>query len=66
MNKYIYNGPVFSFNTCIDNYWTAVTYAVSEKKANSNLRYQYTKYNNMIPNCKITLPGKLIKEDSNG
>jgi hypothetical protein len=60
MNKYSYDGPVMEFDRCIANRWKASTYAVSEKKARSNLTYQYKKRNNMIPNTMITLPGQLI------
>ncbi len=60
MNKYSYDGPVMEFDRCIANRWKASTYAVSEKKARSNLTYQYKKRNNKLPNTMITLPGKLI------
>lgn len=61
MNRYFYNGPVMAFDKCVANSWSAETVAVSEKKARSNLVWQYKK----IANCggKITLPGKLQKED---
>lgn len=60
MNKYSYDGPVMEFDRCIANRWKASTYAVSEKKARSNLTYQYKKKNNKLPNTMITLPGKII------
>lgn len=60
MNKYSYDGPVMEFDRCIANRWKASTYAVSEKKARSNLTYQYKKRNNKLPNTKITLPGQII------
>lgn len=60
MNKYIYDGPVLEFNTCITNRWYGYTYAPSEKKALSNLKYQFKKTNNRTANSKITLPGKII------
>ena len=56
---YSYNGPVFLFDRCIDEYWTAETYAVSEKKARNNLTYQYKQENGYLPNSKITLTGKI-------
>lgn len=56
---YSYSGPVFLFDRCIDEYWTAETYAVSEKKARSNLTYQYKQENGYLPNSKITLTGKI-------
>lgn len=59
-NCYSYNGPVMEFERCITNCWKASTYAVSEKKARSNLTFQYKKTNNRLPNTKVTLPGKLV------
>lgn len=59
MNKYLYDGPVMEFDTCIQYRWQGTTYAVSEKKARSNLTYQYKRYSNRTPNTKITLPGKI-------
>ncbi len=60
MNKYQYDGPVMEFETCVARHWVASTYAVSEKKARSNLAFQFKKKNNRVVNTKITLPGKLI------
>lgn len=60
MNQYTYDGPVVAFDKCIVNRWRASTYAVSESKARSNLMYQFKKQNNRMPNCKISLPGKII------
>lgn len=60
MKQYLYDGPVMEFDRCIANRWKASTYAVSEKKARSNLTYQYKKRNNKLPNTMITLPGQLI------
>jgi hypothetical protein len=60
MKLYSYDGPVMEFDRCVANRWKASTYAVSEKKARSNLTYQYKKRNNKLPNTMITLPGKII------
>lgn len=60
MNQYIYDGPVVVFGTCVMNRWQASTCAVSEKKARSNLAYQFKKKTNRVPEAKITLPGKLL------
>ena len=57
MNKYAYNGPVMVFNNCVTNRWSGETWADSEKKAKSNLTYQYKKKNRLLPNAKVTLPG---------
>lgn len=59
MNQYMYDGPVMNFGTCISDRWHGITYAVSEKKARSNLAYQFKKNNNRITGSRITLPGKV-------
>lgn len=59
MNKYIYNGPVMSFDRCVADRWKGETLAVSEKKARSNLAFRYKQEHNMIPATRITLPGKI-------
>ena len=60
MNKYTYNGPVMEFDTCIAYNWQASTYAESERKAKSNMIYQFKKKNNRVPGTKISLPGKVV------
>ena len=60
MNKYIYSGPVMEFDKLVDNNWYGETMAESEKKARSNLAYQFKKENDRIARSKITLPGKII------
>lgn len=60
MNYYTYEGPVLEFETCVAHRWKASTYAISEKKARSNLIYQYKKSHKKVPNAKISLPGKII------
>lgn len=60
MQQYRYDGPVMHFDNCVQNRWTATTMAVTEVKAKSNLIYRYKKENGLLPNAKITLPGKLI------
>ena len=60
MNQYLYDGPVMEFGTCVSNRWQGTTYAVSERKARSNLVYQFKKKNNRVPGAKITLPGEVI------
>lgn len=60
MRMYTYHGPVMEFDRCITNSWSGTTWAVSEKKAKSNLAYQFKKLHNRIANAKISLPGKLI------
>lgn len=60
MQQYTYDGPVMEFERCISHRWIGSTMAVSERKARSNLIYQFKKQNKKIPSSKITLPGKLI------
>lgn len=61
MNQYLYDGPVMMFDRCVAEHWHGCTYAVSEKKAKSNLIYQFKKSNNRMPNTKVSLPGKIIR-----
>lgn len=63
MNRYFYNGPVMEFDTCVQKNWKSETMAVSEKKAKSNLAYQWKKKNNRVPATKIVLPGKITMVD---
>ena len=59
MNRYSYSGPVMEFDRCVSDNWKGTTYAVSEKKAKSNLAYQFKKQNNRIAATRMSLPGKL-------
>jgi len=61
MVEYRYEGPVMEFEKCIDNNWRGSTYAVSKKKALSNLTYQFKKQTGRSPNCKITLVGDIVE-----
>lgn len=61
MDQYNYNGPVMEFDRCVSNNWKGTTYAASEKKARSNLAYQFKKQNNRIASTRISLPGKLMR-----
>ncbi len=60
MNRYSYNGPVLEFDRCVAHNWKGETVAVSERKAKSNLTYQFKKKYNKTPQTKITLPGELV------
>lgn len=57
--KYIYEGPVMEFDTCVSNHWKGETMAPTEKKARSNLTYQFKKQNNKSAGTKIRLTGKI-------
>lgn len=59
MNRYDYEGPVMEFDQCISNNWKGTTFAPTEKKAKSNLAYQYKKKHGKIASTKISLPGKV-------
>lgn len=58
-HKYIYEGPVMEFDRLLTDRWSGETTATSEKKARSNLTYQFKKQNHRITGTKITLPGKI-------
>lgn len=59
MDRYEYNGPVKEFDKVVANNWHAETVASSEKKARSNLAYQFKKAMNKPARSKITLTGKV-------
>ena len=63
MRMYSYEGPVMEFDRCIANKWTGRTYAATEKKALSNLAYQFKVQYGRGPNSKITLPGKVTPDE---
>ena len=59
MNIYIYEGPVLEFGRLVEERWYGETMAKTEKKARSNLAYQWKKRNNRLAASVITLPGKI-------
>lgn len=60
MYKYVYEGPVCMFGRCVSDKWRGVTYAVSEKKARSNLAYQFKRDSNLIGNsAPVNFTGEL-------
>lgn len=62
-HKYTYDGPVMEFDRLLADHWKGETMAPSEKKARSNLIYQFKKQNSRIVGTKITLPGKIKMEE---
>lgn len=66
MDRYSYRGPVLEFGKVVQNVWYGETLAVSEKKARSNLTFQWKKENNRLPSSKVTLPGDIKMEESYG
>lgn len=63
MNTYIYHGPVYKFETCIDPNWEAVTSAKSKAKALNNLRYRVKKELGLIPSTKIILFEEYLQKE---
>lgn len=59
MPRYIYDGPVKSFGTTINDRWIAETVAVSEAKAKNNLSYRYKKEHNLSTESRISLSGNI-------
>lgn len=64
--KYEYVGPVEKFGKCIAHRWTATTYAPTERRARCNFIFQYQQDNNLLPNTKINLPGRIVMVDERG
>lgn len=62
IKSYYYKGPVLEFGRCIENNWTGSTKATSEKKARSNLVYQYKTRTGRVPASKIDLPGVIVED----
>ena len=62
-HKYTYDGPVMEFDRLLADHWKGETMAPSEKKARSNLIYQFKNQNSRIVGTKITLPGKIKMEE---
>lgn len=60
--QYSYSGPVTSFDRQIMSHWEAQTYAVSPKKAKSNLVYRFKREYNLEPGSKVELPGTITEE----
>ena len=62
MESYIYRyqGPVMSYDKCVQENWEGETIAVSERKARNNLAYQWKKRNGYAPSFKVRLPEALI------
>lgn len=58
MNMYAYDGPVMLFGRCVFDHFRSETWAISEKKALSNLAYQYKKKANLSTDAKIRLEPK--------
>lgn len=62
MDRYVFTGPVTVFSRVVSNKWYGETTAVSEKKARTNLEYQFKKEANLVAGSKVALIGSLIKK----
>lgn len=58
-HKYVYDGPVLMFERIVTERWKGETMAPSEKKARSNLTYQFKSQNDMLPGSRFILPGEI-------
>ena len=62
MEYYIYEGPVMNnFNQVITNKWNGETYANTDKKAKSNLSYQFKKEHGLLQTAKVILVKDVVK-----
>lgn len=59
MKRYRYSGPVSQFGKCICNKWKGETIAATERRAKSNLAYQFKKETCRLGTTNISLPGEL-------
>lgn len=58
MDHYSYNGPVLSMNKVVKEKWEGETHAISDKKAVSNLCYQFKKEHRLSNTANITLQNR--------
>lgn len=59
MKKYMYEGPIMVFETCVASNWKAYTTATSEAQARNNMTYKAKRLLNKLPSTRVTLPGKI-------
>lgn len=59
MKKYMYEGPIMFFETCVASNWKAYTTATSEAQARNNITHQAKRLLNKLPSSRVTLPGKI-------
>ena len=60
--SYFYSGPVYHFNDIVKKNWTGGTTALSKKQALSNLTYKCKFFLGCVPDTRIHLNEKYIKE----
>lgn len=60
MTLYIYNGPVVLLGRVVEDNWRGATQAPNERRARSNLAYQWKRRNGFEPtSASPVFPGKL-------
>ena len=59
MERYVYVGPVMVFGKCVESKYRRETYAVSEKKARSNVEYAWKQANGLAPSARVSMPGNI-------
>ena len=57
MIRYVYDVPVYVFQTLVSSCWHGETMADTEKNARSNLTYQYNKKTERTRTAKVILLG---------
>ncbi len=57
--KYTYEGAVYAFDNLAARHWKASTWAVSEARAISNLKYRFRQSAGMVHHTPITFDGRL-------
>lgn len=61
--RYYYEGPVYEFGNIIQEHWSAETVAKSDKKALSNLIFQWKKAHNRSANSYVVLPERYLDRE---
>lgn len=59
MNLYVYKGSVKNFDTVVQRDWEGRTMATTEKRARTNLAFQWKRQHGRSPNYNVTLPGEI-------
>lgn len=60
---YWYKGPVYVFDKMVCDNWSGMTVAPSEKKARSNLCYQYRQQVNLNKSIPVNLVYDIHRKD---
>ena len=57
--KYVYEGAVYAFDSLVVMRWKASTWAISEAKAISNLKFRFRNEFNYSRCTPLDMPGRL-------